>query len=98
VYIYGKLYEIRHLCELDVDVNIKKNFRLYRTSGCLLTGGPDSHSRPIHVVFVVDRVTLGHVFFRLHCFFLANLCGLVVRVPSYRSRGSGFDSRHYQIF
>jgi hypothetical protein len=26
------------------------------------------------------------------------LCGLVVRVPSYRSRGPGFDSRHYQIF
>jgi hypothetical protein len=26
------------------------------------------------------------------------LCGLVVRVPSYRSRGSGFDSRRYQIF
>jgi hypothetical protein len=22
----------------------------------------------------------------------------VVRVPSYRSRGPGFDSRHYQIF
>jgi hypothetical protein len=26
------------------------------------------------------------------------LCGLVVRVPSYRSRGPGFDSRRYQIF
>jgi hypothetical protein len=26
------------------------------------------------------------------------LCGLVVRVPDYRSRGSGFDSRHYQVF
>jgi hypothetical protein len=26
------------------------------------------------------------------------LCGLVVRVPGYRSRGTGFDSRHYQIF
>jgi hypothetical protein len=24
--------------------------------------------------------------------------GLVVRVPGYRSRGPGFDSRHYQIF
>jgi hypothetical protein len=24
--------------------------------------------------------------------------GLVVRVPGYRSRGSGFDSRRYQIF
>jgi hypothetical protein len=26
------------------------------------------------------------------------LCGLVVRVPGYRSGGTGFDSRHYQIF
>jgi hypothetical protein len=26
------------------------------------------------------------------------LCGLVIRVPSYRSRGPGFDSRRYQIF
>jgi hypothetical protein len=26
------------------------------------------------------------------------LCGLVVRVSGYRSRGSGFDSRRYQIF
>jgi hypothetical protein len=26
------------------------------------------------------------------------LCGLVVRVPDYRSRGPRFDSRHYQIF
>jgi hypothetical protein len=26
------------------------------------------------------------------------LCGLVVRVPGYRSRGPAFDSRRYQIF
>jgi hypothetical protein len=26
------------------------------------------------------------------------LCGLVVRVLGYRSRGPGFDSQHYQIF
>jgi hypothetical protein len=26
------------------------------------------------------------------------LCGLVVRVPGYRSRGPGFDSRRYLIF
>jgi hypothetical protein len=27
-----------------------------------------------------------------------HFCGLVVRVPGYRSRGLGFDSRRYQIF
>jgi hypothetical protein len=26
------------------------------------------------------------------------LCGLVVRVSGYRSRGSGFDFRRFQIF
>jgi hypothetical protein len=26
------------------------------------------------------------------------ICGLVVRVPGYRPRGSGFDSRRYHIF
>jgi hypothetical protein len=26
------------------------------------------------------------------------LCGLVVRVSGYRSRGPGFDSRRYHIF
>jgi hypothetical protein len=30
--------------------------------------------------------------------FCYRLCGLVVRVSGYRSRGPGFDSRPYQIF
>ena len=30
--------------------------------------------------------------------FIDRLCGLVVRVSSYRSRGPGFDPRRYQIF
>jgi hypothetical protein len=29
---------------------------------------------------------------------LYRICGLVVRVPGYRSSCPGFDSRHYQIF
>jgi hypothetical protein len=32
------------------------------------------------------------------CLDFCSVCGLVVRVPSYRSRGPGFDSRRYQIF
>jgi hypothetical protein len=36
-------------------------------------------------------------FFKLHRKFLTFLCGLVVRVPGYRPRGPGFDSRRSQI-
>jgi hypothetical protein len=32
------------------------------------------------------------------CINFDRLCDLVVRVPDYRSRGPGFDSRRYQIF
>jgi hypothetical protein len=32
------------------------------------------------------------------CRGLDRLCGLVARVPGYRSRGPGFDSQRYQIF
>jgi hypothetical protein len=32
------------------------------------------------------------------CILPDRLCGLVVRVPVYRSRGPGFDSRRHQIF
>jgi hypothetical protein len=48
---------------------------------------------------------LGHTWsvpssWRLCCLSILtdHLCGLVVRVPDYRSRGTEFDSRHYQIF
>jgi hypothetical protein len=36
--------------------------------------------------------------FRLYPQFYDRLCGRVVRVPGYRSRGTGLDSRSYQIF
>jgi hypothetical protein len=36
--------------------------------------------------------------FSLLSLFIDRLCGLVVRVPGYRSRGPGVDSRSYQIF
>jgi hypothetical protein len=37
-------------------------------------------------------------FFKLHIPVSDCLCGLVDRVPGYRSRDPGFDYRHYQIF
>jgi hypothetical protein len=36
--------------------------------------------------------------FELLSHLLDRLRGLVVRVPGYRSKGAGFDSRRYQIF
>jgi hypothetical protein len=38
------------------------------------------------------------VFKELIIIIMVRLCGLVVRVPGYRSRDPGFDSRRYQIF
>jgi hypothetical protein len=32
------------------------------------------------------------------CVPIGRLCGLVVRVPGYKSRDPGFDSRRYHIF
>jgi hypothetical protein len=36
--------------------------------------------------------------FTNECALVYRLCGLVVRVPGYRSRGPGCDSPLYQIF
>jgi hypothetical protein len=33
----------------------------------------------------------------VHSILIDGLCGVVVRVSGYRSRGPGFDSRRYQI-
>jgi hypothetical protein len=44
-------------------------------------------------------VYVSHIVSPLTVFSIADgLCGLVVRVPAYGSRGPGFDSRRYQIF
>jgi hypothetical protein len=38
----------------------------------------------------------GTVIFSLFCLRSDRLCGLVVKVPGYRSGSPGFDSRHYK--
>jgi hypothetical protein len=38
-----------------------------------------------------------HILYCPLCAVCPHLCGVVVRVPGYRSRGPGFDSRSYQI-
>jgi hypothetical protein len=38
------------------------------------------------------------IFYRCKEEEIDRLCGLVVRVPGYRSRGPEFDSQRYQIF
>jgi hypothetical protein len=47
--------------------------------------------------FVVRYTSLPSIFL-FHTANFDRLCSLVVRVPSYRSRYPGFDSRRYQIF
>jgi hypothetical protein len=46
-------------------------------------------------VYVCSLFLVLHIFSILGC---DCLCGLVVRVPGYISRGLGFDSWHHQIF
>jgi hypothetical protein len=49
----------------------------------------------------ISRLLLPNNFFfsyTCHSGHLDRLCGLVVRVPGYKSRGPGFDYRRYQIF
>jgi hypothetical protein len=59
------------------------------------------------LVTPVEYTCLAFAFFAmlhpsLYCTLLCidtdRLCGLVVRVSGYRSRGPGFDSRRFQIF
>jgi hypothetical protein len=51
------------------------------------------------LLFLIPPKLLVCSFIFLLAYFSADrLCGLVVGVPGYRSRGSGFDSGRYQIF
>jgi hypothetical protein len=43
------------------------------------------------------RICFLFVVYYVHIY-IDHLCGLVVRVPGYKSTGPGFDSQHYQIF
>jgi hypothetical protein len=51
-------------------------------------------SRPYHEHFLLNPFKLSYHY----TIQLDRLCGLVVRVPGYRSRSAGFHSRRYQTF
>jgi hypothetical protein len=55
-----------------------------------ISGQYDDPSDVFYYTFLVSRISFP--FTLLH-----HLCGPVVRVPGYRSRGPGFDSQGYQI-
>jgi hypothetical protein len=50
--------------------------------------------KKIHLLPFSLSLSLSHSLLK----FVDRLCGLEVRVPGYRSRGPGFDSRRYQFF
>jgi hypothetical protein len=50
-----------------------------------------------HQIYLNSR-TLLYLLFYFYRYLCNRLCGLVVRVPGYRSIGPGFYSRRYQIF
>jgi hypothetical protein len=57
----------------------------------------------VHVATAKYTAGFPHILVTAEVFFFwglpcDRLCGLVVRVPGYRSRGPAFDSRRYQIF
>jgi hypothetical protein len=55
----------------------------------------------MHTAITINAKSLNSLFIRIFHFenhWMDRLCGLVVRVRGYSSRGPGFDSRRYQIF
>jgi hypothetical protein len=69
----------------------------------LLTSHPSSmcssyHTQQLPLLPSASLPRLLLLFSVYHRRVLERLCGLVVRIPGYRSRNPGFDSQHYQIF
>jgi hypothetical protein len=61
---------------------------------------PSNHSKDSNnetLCAPCSNVHNDHIFLSLYIY-VDRLYGLVFRVPGYRSRGSGFDYRRYQIF
>jgi hypothetical protein len=68
-----------------------------------INGCPDwviySTFRSFQIIFRITPKLLKHQLILENMFyFVDRLCGLVVKVPGYRSRDPGFDSRLYKIF
>jgi hypothetical protein len=59
---------------------------------------PLSGPEPFHPPFPFKNRYVAKLNFVLFRFTMDRLCGLVVRVSGYRSRGPGFDSRRFQVF
>jgi hypothetical protein len=74
---------------LQISVNTFKTIRGYIPEDAILHShhgeNIDCHRNNLHQILLVGQIG-------------DRLCGLVVRVSGYRSRGPGFDSRPYQIF
>jgi hypothetical protein len=65
----------------------RRDGSLYNTNYC------------VYYVLIIFYVFVSKIMYRVILNTVGDrLCGLVVRVPGYRSRGPGFDSRRYQIF
>jgi hypothetical protein len=64
---------------------------------CLGIFSFDSHNEQTSIS-LINRHFGKSIFYKLFPYIRDRLCGLVVRVTDYRSRGPGLDSRRYQIF
>jgi hypothetical protein len=64
---------------------------------CLEIVSFDSHNEQTSISLINDHFGKS-IFYKLFPYIRDHLCGLVVRVPGYRSRGPGFDSKRYQVF